>query len=206
MINKRILSVDGDGVLFDFIQGLTPFLKEKGIDHSHLSKYKGKSIHIPAHELFNLDPSLSFKLLVEFNNSKHVKNLPIFEEDSIQNIQEIKREGYDIYLTTCLGRTENCLNYRFENVRKLFGNIIGRDNIIMLDIDESKEKSLRYLSKKGNLFGHIDDRLKHIFEAKQANTRAIWYNNQEQLHRDNEKHENIIHVKNWSEIKNLLLY
>lgn len=202
---KRILSTDGDGVLFDFIQGLIPFFKEKGLDHSHLTQYKGLSFHIPPHELFNLDPDKSFKLLVEFNNSTHVKNLPIFEEDSVKQIKEIEKEGFEIYLLTCLGRTESCFNYRFANVENLFSGVIKKDNVIMLDIDETKEPSLRRLRKEGELFGHIDDRLKHVFEAKQANTRAIWYNNEGSLHEDNDKHKDIIHARKWFEIKELVL-
>lgn len=201
---KKIFVTDADSVLFDYIQGIIPFMHEKGIDTSHLSAPKGSSIHIPPHELFNLDPETSIQLIKEFNKSHHIKNLPIFQEESISALNNIKNAGHDIFVLTCLGIDSIGKQNRFENFISHFGNIVNQDQVVVLDISESKAPYLRDIKKQGQVVAHVDDRLKHVYEAQEAGVKPIWYNNLEQLPND-EKHEGIIHKTCWTDIERFVL-
>ena len=79
-MKKPILATDVDFVLLDWVAGLEPFLKEKGMKHDHIQKYAGSTYYPSLSELFLIeDENKNLEILAEFNKSKYIEQLPIYE-------------------------------------------------------------------------------------------------------------------------------
>lgn len=175
---KNILATDVDSVLVSYMCGLIPFMKEKGMDTSHMHKYKGSSYYPSLTELFNTDEETGIKLMLEFNNSQHIKNMPIFEEGAEEALHKIHNKGVHIVAVTCIGSDYMQKLYRFQNLSKLFGKVFSNiDQVINVPVRTSKESYLRKLQEQGRILGFVDDRLGHLQEAYNLNIQPIWYNN-----------------------------
>lgn len=51
-MKKPILATDVDFVLLDWVAGLEPFLKEKGMKYDHIKQYAGSTYYPSLSELF----------------------------------------------------------------------------------------------------------------------------------------------------------
>jgi hypothetical protein len=82
-MKKPILVTDVDFVLLDWCAGLVPFLKEKGMEHKHIEKYIGSTYYPRLEELFlESDENVNIMIMKEFNNSKWIEHLPMFQKDA----------------------------------------------------------------------------------------------------------------------------
>lgn len=195
MKKKPILVTDVDFVLLDWVYGLNPFLKEKGMPTDHLEQYRGSTYYPSLSELFfNENEDENLKLLHEFNNSEYIKHLPIFQEDSVKYLQNIAQE-VDIYALTCLGTGVLQKESRAQNLRDHYGDIFK--DTLCIPVRASKEPALRELQKKHTILHYVDDRIVHLKEAVDCKIDTI-------LYKRNEEHPETEHyISNcWSDIEN----
>lgn len=183
---KKIIATDVDFVLLDWVQGLKPFLDEKGIDSEHLKKYKGSTYYPSLQELFFIkDESICINLMKEFNASRHIKELPIFQEGSEKYFRELHDKGFEIHAVTCIGSEEKIKRNRYENLFSIYGEVFSYDKVINLPVRTSKEPYLKELQKKGEVLIYIDDRHNHLKEAKDIGIKTALYTNDGKIKDDN---------------------
>lgn len=194
MKKKPILVTDVDFVLLDWVYGLKPFLDEKGMKSDHLEQFRGSTYYPCLSELFfNKNEDENIKLLHEFNDSEHIKHLPIFQNDSVKFLQNIAQE-VDIYALTCLGSGVLQKENREQNLRDHYGDIFA--DTICIPVRTSKEPALRDLQKHHEILHYVDDRILHLKEAVDCNIDTI-------LYKRNEDHPDTKHyISNcWSDIE-----
>lgn len=200
MKKRNIIVTDVDFVLLDWVYGLKPFLKDKGLPFDHLEKFKGSTYYPNLSELFfNDNESQNIELMNEFNNSEFVQHLPIFQNDSVKHLQNI-HEKVEIYALTCFGdgKSEARKDFRLNNLKNHYGDIFK--DVICVPVRTSKEPALRELQKTHNVLHYIDDRIPHLKEATDCKIDTL-------LYKRNEEHPETEHkiVGCWSEIESLTL-
>ncbi len=200
-IMKHILATDVDSVLLSYMCGLIPFMNEKGLDVSHMHQYKGSSYYPTLQELFKTDEQTGIKLMLEFNASHHIKNMPIFEEGAEKALADIHNQGIHVVAVTCIGSDYMQKLYRFHNLASVFGEVFSHvDQVINVPVRTSKEPYLQQLMQSGNVLGFVDDRLNHLKEAKNVGIQPIWFNNLPNL----EVPTDIIHINSLNKLPELV--
>ncbi len=198
---KQILATDVDSVLVSYMCGLIPFMQEKGLDTSHMHQYKGSSYYPTLQELFKTDEQTGIQLMLEFNASHHIKNMPIFEEGSDKILQDIHNQGIHVVAVTCIGSDYMQKLYRWKNLNSIFGEVFSHvDQVINVPVRTSKEPFLKKLQEQGHVIGFVDDRLNHLKEAKNVNIQPIWFNNLPNLEVPND----VIHINSLHKLPDLV--
>ena len=172
-MKKPILATDVDFVLLDWVAGLEPFLKEKGMKYDHIKQYAGSTYYPSLSELFLMkDENKNLEILAEFNKSKYIEQLPIFQKEAIEHINNIKQE-YDIVAITCIGTEEVQKNKRTNNLVNHYGEVFS--DVICIPVRHSKEEYLKELKKESHVEFYVDDRIKHLQEAINCLIKPLLY-------------------------------
>ena len=170
---KPILATDVDFVLLDWVAGLEPFLKEKGMRHDHIPNYSGSTYYPSLQELFDIkDENKNLEILAEFNKSIHIENLPIFQKEAVEHLRNIQQE-YDIVAITCLGTEQDQKEKRTQNLVNHYGDVF--DEVVCIPVRTSKQAYLEELMKERHVEFFVDDRIKHLQEAIDANIKPLLY-------------------------------
>lgn len=164
-MNKPIILCDIDGCLLQYLSKLPEFLKKKNIDHRTATKAYAWGEFLTPTQLTGLPEKEAYELLEEYNSSKYIKYLTPFS-DAIQSVNLLKQE-YDFIAVTALGRSDECVNYRKENLDFWFPGAFSK--VLTVGIEESKKE---YLEQYKPTF-FIDDSPEHVLMAKQCGHIAI---------------------------------
>lgn len=200
MNNKPVIITDVDSVLLDWVGGFADFLKSKGICTEHIKQHLGTTLFIPTYKITQIDCENTNKLLVkEFSKSNFLKNLEAFQKDSIQHIKELSVD-FDFAALTCISKNKKIKRDRTLNLQNIYGDIFI--DVICIGYGQSKEPHLISLKEKHNVFGFIDDRMKHIEESISAGIKPILFSRGV----DNVTCPNnsFTNMTCWSEIKELM--
>jgi hypothetical protein len=173
MNKKPVIISDVDSVLLDWFAGFVDFLKSKDICTKHVNQNRGTTIFVPTENITNINCEKTNKLLVkEFSKSNFLKNLKIFQEDSQQHIQELSKE-FDFIGLSCISKNKIIKRERTLNLQNIYGDIFL--DVICIGYGQSKEQHLKDLNKIHNVYGFVDDRMKHIEESILANVNPILF-------------------------------
>lgn len=160
---KQMIVFDADSVLLDWFLGFVTFLMERNHSTDHVKQFIGTTQFVPIEEMTQVDcEEYNKQLLKEFAKSGHLSNLNHFQENASVILEALSKDYY-IAVVTCIGRTDDLIKQRNENLIKRYGDIFER--IICLNFGESKEQSLRELNDEFDVVLFIDDRIKHLEEA-----------------------------------------
>lgn len=193
-MTKKLLITDVDFVLLDWVIGLKPFLDEKGISSDHLEQYRGSTYYPSLSELFfNDNEDQNIKLMKEFNDSKWIEHLPIFQDDAIHHLEKISKK-VDVFAVTCLGDGKAQQIMRTNNLMKHYNNSIK--DVICIPVRTSKAPTFARLKDKHDILFYVDDRENHLAEAKSCGIDTLLYKRNE----DHAPTESSI-VNCWSEIE-----
>jgi len=175
---SKIITMDVDFVLLDWVLGLKPFMEEKGISTEHLEKYAGNTYYPKLTELFLMDDEdLAIELMKEFNRSQHIENLPIFQDEAHKYLKELHDEGYDFRAVTCIGDEPIHRELRSKNLMKVYGDVFNENKVVNIPVRTSKEPYLRELQNEGNVLMFVDDRIPHLNEALRLDIQPVLYTN-----------------------------
>lgn len=163
---KPLIVFDADSVLVDWFKGYVSFLKSKGFCIRHLKKYIGKTIFVSLEEMTkNSCKDFNNALMKEFQASGFLSKLDMFQKDGQKQLEKLSQD-FDFAVVTCIGETEELIKQRNENLNALYGNVFI--DIKCIDYGKSKEHPLKELSKQREIAAFIDDREKHLEEARLA--------------------------------------
>tara|TARA_B100000700_G_C15063044_1_gene867378 strand:+ start:11526 stop:12173 length:648 start_codon:yes stop_codon:yes gene_type:complete len=198
--NKETIITDVDSVLLDWKYGLIHFLNEKGIPNDHIKDHLGSTSFLQPEFLFKEDKETSFKLLKEYNKSKWIGELPIFQKGSDKIIKDLSEE-HDFYAVTCIGIEPINQKLRIQNLQDIYGNIFSKHNVLTVDSHETKLPYLKYVKEKSKRIKFfIDDEIKHLNNALRIGIKPVLYTN------DNKKtnNKNIEIIDCWSKALNIV--
>lgn len=191
MKNKIILT-DCDGVCLDWEYAFDVWMKQHGFNMLDPLKYNiGKR--------YGIDNDQGKKLIKIFNESAHIGFLPALR-DSMHYIKRLHEEhGYVFHCITSLSKDLNAQELRKMNLKKLFGQT-AFEKFIFLDTGESKDNVLKDYNNSG--YWWIEDKWENCMAGLQVGLRPILV---EHGHSLDFIHSNVVKVKNWREIYNLLV-
>ncbi|WP_210498607.1 hypothetical protein [Vibrio crassostreae] len=196
--NKPVLVFDVDGVCLIWFANLPNFLEEKGICAENVIAALETNSFLSLEEIFKQGcDNKNFAMLDEYNSSKHVGNLPAFEDKAVEVLGDLSK-GFKLIALTCIGSTDTHHNLRKGNLEAIYGEGTF-DQVICIDLGESKEDYLREIAKTGEVVFFVDDSAKHIYEAERAGVKGYQFVSRMPLERID---ENLDHLCSWSEIHN----
>lgn len=170
---KGVLVFDADGVLLFWLNGMIHFLREKGLPYSHLTNERNAFYSLQ--EIFlSEDDELITSLYEEFLSSPSVSKMGRFKEESLSILKELAEE-YILVVLTCIGRKQHVVDFRKEEIHKLYPDCFS--DIYCIELGESKQETLEFLSDvyDGQIKGFIDDRDVHVKEAVLAGISGYQY-------------------------------
>lgn len=165
MKDKPIILCDIDGCVLSWPSKLPEFFVKKGLDPAPAIRAYAWGEFLSPVQLTGLPKKQAFELLEEYNSSKYIKYLTPFS-DAIQVVNLLKHE-YNFIAVTALGRSEECVKYRKENLDFWFPGAFTE--VLAVGIEESKKE---YLQQFQPTF-FIDDSPEHIYDAKELGHIAI---------------------------------
>ena len=175
--NKDVIITDVDSVLLDWKYGLIHFLEEKGINNDHIREHIGSTSFLNPEFLFKQDLNTSLKLLKEYNKSKWIAELPIFQQGSDKIIKELS-EDYNFIAVTCIGVEPINKTLRVQNLQDVYGNIFSENNVLTVDANKTKLPYLKQVKEQHkNIKFFIDDEIKHLNNALSIGIQPVLYTN-----------------------------
>lgn len=204
-IKKKMIAFDADTVLLDWLSGFLYFLEEKGHCVEHVKQYLGTTKFIPTEKITKSKcKEYNKQILKEFAESGVLSQLDYFKEENHTVLTELNKH-YEIAVVTCIGRTEQLISQRKQNLINLYGDIFS--DILCINFGESKEESLRKLSEEYDIVAYIDDREKHLAEAKNVGIKSILLSSGLDVNYSNDIDFSIVsslsEIKEYQEIKKI---
>ncbi len=168
---KPLIIFDADKVLLEWLGGFLSFLKDNGYCTKHVTKYVGTTEFLHTEFITKNDCKVFNKNIInQFLESGYLRNLETFQNDAVAILTELK-EHYDFAVVTCIGRDEESISQRNDNLNLRYKGLFTE--VVCIDFNESKEESLRYLAQQREVVAFIDDREKHLEEAIAAGIKPI---------------------------------
>lgn len=168
---KGIIAFDGDSVLVDFFKGFLLFLKTKGHCIKHVEHLIGSTRFVPTEEITKVDcKEYNKQIMKEFAESGFLGNLSPFQIDAVEILNDLHTDHH-LAVVTCIGTTDKIIEERERNLKSIHGDVFLE--IRCIEYGESKEKHLRELAEIAPVVAFIDDRTKHLEEAKRANVKPL---------------------------------
>lgn len=169
MNKKKVILTDIDGVLLDWRGNLLKFMLENynNVDEEKFLKKLNSNNHIHLKELVE-DYDNPNNVFNGYSKSKHLKNLPYYEDALI--INELKNE-YIFIGITAVGKNEQIREYRRHNLELFFPKVFKE--VLHVDPHESKAPYIEYLSKlyKNRIVCFVDDYAYNLNEAYSVNNK-----------------------------------
>lgn len=190
---KRPLFVfDIDGVVLDWFSRLGMFLDAHNIVHAgNLNNRE----FIPFQQLFQCSNEKALKLLHDYNGGELAANLTPMSDLVAPTLNKLAKIG-DVVAVTCIGLEARQEEQRVKCLNSAIGEGVFSD-VICLDVVASKYETLKELNKDGRVVLYVDDRLKHIEEAKQAGIQNAYQFTDNQ---DIPKVKGVNQISDWKEV------
>ena len=185
MEKDKIILVDADGVLLDWEWAFNVWMQEQGFE-----RVKGYQFVYEMGERYGISKEQCKKLIKIFNNSAHIGFLPALR-DAMFYIKRLHEEhGYCFHCITSLSEDKNAGKLRKMNLRKLFGKTAFEEFIILGTGDDKDEALAEY---KDSGLWWIEDKPENAV----AGLKPLLM---EHGHNMSFKHPEILRVKNWKMI------
>ena len=189
MEKDKIILVDADGVLLDWEWAFNVWMQEQGFE-----RVKGYQFVYEMGERYGISKEQCKKLIKIFNNSAHIGFLPALR-DAMFYIKRLHEEhGYCFHCITSLSEDKNAGKLRKMNLRKLFGKT-AFEQFIILGTGDDKDEALAEYKDSGLWW--IEDKPENAVAGLNAGLKPLLM---EHGHNMSFKHPEILRVKNWKMI------
>lgn len=191
-LNEKLILVDCDGVLVDWIYGFTRWMRGHG--HNVI-----KSDVYDISEMFDIQKPEAKQLVRHFNESAAMGWLPQFR-DSVKYVRKLhEEEGYIFHCITSLSLDEYAGKLRKKNLEALFGKTVF-ESIECLDTGADKDEALAKYKDSGCTW--IEDKYENAIAGLNAGLNPVLINHD---HNINQHHPEITRVHKWREIYDMLV-
>jgi len=187
---EKIILTDVDGVLLDWDGSFDNWMKINGF-----KKYSNEFYDVASR--YKITKDKSRKLIRKFNESSEIGFLNPFR-DSINYVKKLNNKGYKFHCITSLSNNIYSQKLREINLKNLFGDCF--EKFIFLDVSERKDKVLKKYKNRGYYW--IEDKLENALDGLNLGLKSILIEHQ---YSKKIKIENLILVKNWKEIYEILI-
>lgn len=192
-MKKKIILVDGDGVILDWEYAFDVYLQTHGFN-----KVEGGEFKYNIGKRYGIDLDQGKKLIKIFNESAAIGFLPPLR-DSMFYVKKLAEEhGYRFHLISSLSKDENAQELRRMNIRKLFGEY-AFEKFIFLDTGADKDEALEPYRDTGYYW--IEDKYENYKVGLKFGLKSLLM---EHGHNMDFDPLNGKFVKNWKEIYNII--
>ena len=133
-LSDKLILVDCDGVLVDWVYSFDQWMTRHGYEKLHSDEYA-------LDKCYGIDRAESKKLVRMFNESANVQYLPPLR-DAVKYVKKLHEEhGYVFHCITSLSLDPFAIKAREANIRALFGET-AFEKIICLDTGADKDEAL----------------------------------------------------------------
>jgi len=193
-MKKKIILVDGDGVILDWEYAFDIYLQTHGFN-----KVEGGEFKYNIGKRYGIDPEQGKKLVKIFNESAAIGFLPPMR-DSMFYVKKLAEEhGYRFHLISSLSKDENAQELRKMNIRKLFGEY-AFEKFIFLDTGADKDEALAPYRDTGYYW--VEDKIVNAEVGHAMGLKSLLL---EHGHSIDYNNPNIPKLKNWREIYEIIV-
>jgi hypothetical protein len=193
-MKKKIILVDGDGVILDWEYAFDIYLQTHGFN-----KVEGGEFKYNIGKRYGIDPEQGKKLVKIFNESAAIGFLPPMR-DSMFYVKKLAEEhGYRFHLISSLSKDENAQELRKMNIRKLFGEY-AFEKFIFLDTGADKDEALAPYRDTGYYW--VEDKIVNAEVGYAMGLKSLLL---EHGHSIDYNNPNIPKLKNWREIYEIIV-
>ena len=193
MKQDKIILVDADGVLLDWEWAFNVWMQEQGFE-----RVKGYQFVYDMGDRYGISKDQCKKLIKIFNNSAHIGFLPALR-DAMFYIKRLHEEhGYCFHCITSLSEDDNAGKLRKMNLRKLFGRT-AFEEFVILDTGANKDEALAEYKDTGLWW--IEDKPENALAGLNVGLKPLLM---EHGHNMSFKHPDVLRVKNWKMIYDLV--
>lgn len=191
-VNEKLILVDCDGVLLDWVYGFTRWMKQHGHEVVNPEEYD-------IAKMFMIEKAEAKKLVRVFNESAACGWLPQFR-DAVKYVRKLhEEEGYIFHVITSLSLDEYAGKLRKKNLEALFGKTVF-EKITCLDCGADKDEALIPYKDSGCLW--IEDKPENALTGLNLGLNSVLIKHEHNL---SFNHPEIPHVKKWKEIYDMIV-
>lgn len=184
-MKEKVILVDCDGVLLDWMYAFRQWMKRHGYDEVNPGLYE-------VDKIFNITRAEAKKLCRMFNESATIRKLPPLR-DAIKYVRKLHEEhGYVFHAVTSLSNDEYAQHLRTKNLCELFGPTVF-EKYVYLDTGADKDEAL--LPYKDTECLWVEDKPENAVVGKNLGLDAVlmaWEYNRDEY--------NVPRVQNWKAI------
>jgi hypothetical protein len=150
-ISDKVILVDVDGVLLDWVYSFTTWMKRHGHPEVSVDEYDMSIV-------YNMPKDDIRRLIRIFNESAAIYNLPPLR-DAIKYMRKLHEDhGYVFHVISSLSNDYNAQHLRTKNLQNLFG-ITAFEKFVYLDTGADKDEALEPYRDTGCYF--IEDKIEN---------------------------------------------
>lgn len=191
-LNEKLILVDCDGVLVDWLYGFQRYMKQHGHEAINHDEYD-------ISKMYELDKGYAKNLIRVFNESAAMGWLPQFK-DSVKYVRKLHEDhGFVFHCITSLSLDEYAGKLRKKNLEALFGKTVF-EKIECLDCGADKDEALLPYKDTGCLW--VEDKPENAVAGLNVGLNPVLL---EHPHNDYFKDANIQKVKNWRQIYEMIV-
>lgn len=191
-LSEKLILVDCDGVLVDWVYGFTKWMKQHGHEPVIHDEYD-------IAKTFNIEKSEAKYYVRMFNESAAMGWLPALR-DSVKYVRKLHDEhGYIFHCITSLSLDEYAGKLRKKNLEALFGKTVF-EKITCLDTGADKDDALAPYRDSGCVW--VEDKIENAETGLKMGLTSFLIEHDHNKHYTN---ESIPTVKNWKEIYERLI-
>jgi len=193
-LKDRVILTDCDGVICDWEWAFHVWMEEHGF-----RKQENAQFVYNIGRRYGIDSDQGKRLIRLFNESAAIGFLPALR-DAQYYIKKLHQEhGFVFHCITSLSRNENAQKLREMNVKKLFGSDTFQ-RFVFLDTGADKDQVLEYYKDSGCWW--VEDKWVNCLAGLKVGLKPILV---EHGHSLDFEHEEILKVKTWKEIYEVIL-
>lgn len=188
-MRDKVILVDCDGVLLDWVYSFTQWMKRHGYNEVHTNSYEMA-------ERYEMPKAEIRKLIRMFNESAAIRKLPPLR-DAIKYVKKLHEEyGYVFHAITSLSNDQYAQHLRTKNLRELFGDT-AFEKYVYLDTGADKDEELLPYKDSGCVW--IEDKIENAYVGRELGLDSYLM-----AHEFNANVTDIPRVQNWKEIYDML--
>lgn len=192
MMKNKVILVDCDGVLLDWGYSFDYWMRRhdyKKVDDTNYDM----SI------CYDMSKKDIKRLIRMFNESASIRKIPPLR-DAIKYVKKLHEEhGYIFHAITSLSNDQYAQHLRTKNLRELFGDTVF-EKYVYLDTGADKDVALAEYKDTGCFW--VEDKIQNALVGNLLGLNSIIMDH---VHNSHLNHPDIIRVKNWKEIYQLLV-
>ena len=186
--SKKLVLVDCDGVLVDWLYTFTNWMKGQGY------KTDGEISCYYLEDTYGVSRKEIKSLIKTFNESADISSIPPLR-DAVKYVRKMHEElGCVFHCITSLSLNPFAVKLRKDNIENLFGKT-AFERIICLDTGADKDDALLPYIDSGCIW--VEDKIANSELGLRLGHTSVLM---EHSYNEDYQHEDIIKVKNWKEI------